>query len=473
MHVDPTTGQLVPDPGDPPIPTAPGVSSTPTTAVTSSTGTSRGALAPAAAARVAAARAALVQNEQAQIEAAQKDGELKAQRAKLEEQQADQEAAVRAQHAQLRQEANAAGEREFAGAKARHTEEWNRYRQMDIRDYWADKSTGHKVLAGIAVFLGGLGAGRNQAAEILQSNIARDFERQRERIERQYQAVQAAGRDVGSAGEQLAARMKSLDLKESAALATVAAKMKAELARLGVPQAQVAANKEILAIEAKAAEKRTQVDESERTRISSNVSRGVSQGGSAGADGLIFGPEGKVVANVGDKKKAEAINKFNAQYLVGRELLEKLRESYAKGFSFPVFGEEAQKRENLLSRAKTAHKNMQELGALAGPDAGLLETQFGGTLQQLTGSGGDVKIGESLKDLDSGHVKFLSSYGLPGSRVSADVRGEKAAPSSGAGAQRQPARARLPSADRARLIKHLREHPDDPRAPQIRAALGM
>lgn len=60
-------------------------------------------------------------------------------------------------------------------------------REMDnykFQDYWADKSTGQKVMAGIAIALGGVGGmyagdGRNRAIEIIDKEIDRDLNLQK------------------------------------------------------------------------------------------------------------------------------------------------------------------------------------------------------------------------------------------------------------------------------------------------------
>lgn len=51
------------------------------------------------------------------------------------------------------------------------------------KDFWADKSTGAKVLAGISIFLGGLGGGENQAMKIINQAIDRDNEAFKQKLQ--------------------------------------------------------------------------------------------------------------------------------------------------------------------------------------------------------------------------------------------------------------------------------------------------
>lgn len=56
--------------------------------------------------------------------------------------------------------------------------------------WWSNKSTGDKVLAGIAVFLGGLGGGQNNALKIIDSAIERDIQEQKTNLDIKGQRLQ-------------------------------------------------------------------------------------------------------------------------------------------------------------------------------------------------------------------------------------------------------------------------------------------
>lgn len=51
---------------------------------------------------------------------------------------------------------------------------------LDPNKFWANKTTGDKIMASVAVFLGGLGGGPNQALEIINNAVTRDIEAQKQ-----------------------------------------------------------------------------------------------------------------------------------------------------------------------------------------------------------------------------------------------------------------------------------------------------
>ena len=51
---------------------------------------------------------------------------------------------------------------------------------IDPNKFWANKTTGDKVMASIAIFLGGLGSGQNQALSVIDNAITRDIEAQKQ-----------------------------------------------------------------------------------------------------------------------------------------------------------------------------------------------------------------------------------------------------------------------------------------------------
>lgn len=51
---------------------------------------------------------------------------------------------------------------------------------VDPNRFWSDKSTGDKIMASVAIFLGGLGGGPNQALQVIDNAIQRDIESQKQ-----------------------------------------------------------------------------------------------------------------------------------------------------------------------------------------------------------------------------------------------------------------------------------------------------
>lgn len=59
-------------------------------------------------------------------------------------------------------------------------DEFKKASVIDPNKFWANKTTGDKIMASIAVFLGGLGGGNNQALGIIDNAITRDIEAQKQ-----------------------------------------------------------------------------------------------------------------------------------------------------------------------------------------------------------------------------------------------------------------------------------------------------
>jgi hypothetical protein len=67
-------------------------------------------------------------------------------------------------------------------------------KKVDPNQYWAEKSTGQKIFAGITLALGAIGAGftgRNDAATIITNQIEADIQRQRQNIESEKEGLGA------------------------------------------------------------------------------------------------------------------------------------------------------------------------------------------------------------------------------------------------------------------------------------------
>lgn len=477
MHTDPVTGQMVADPGDSLAPgIAPGAAASTETAGTS---ISRGGLTPDAQARLAAGRTVEQQAGTGLVDVARQAGQLAEQNARIKEEQANREAAVSAEYNARRLAAMDAADKDLAAARAAQKQAFDDYRNLGIHDFWSNKTTGRKIGAAIAVGLGGLNQrynqGRNVALDMLNKEIEDDFARQREGILKAREIAQEAKGNVGDVASMRAQQLKELDIKEAAARLKVSDEMKARLASLGVPQAQIDANKNVLEQQQKAAEKLQKVDESERTHIVSTHTKALQAPGT----GMVFGPGGQPLVDVGDKAKAVDVNKANKNYREINSLMTDLKSSYAKGVAIPLLSDEAQRREALQSRLLVLLKDQAQLGALSGSDMGLMEKQIGGPVSQFTGAGGVQRLGEMQKLIDRSHVSYLDSQGLAGAQVTDHLRGPAVAPAASPAVTQRPATAKAPvggglsAQDRARLMLHLRKNPNDPRADEIRSALGM
>lgn len=486
MHTDPVTGQMVADPGDS---LAPGITPGQVASTeTEGTSTSRGGLAPAAQARLDAGRAIDATAATGMVDAVAKAGALAEERARIEQEKANREAAVTAEYNNRRLQALDAADKDIQAARAAHKQAFDDYRKMGVGDFFSDKdpatgketrNTGRMVLAAITVGLGGLmqrsNGGRNTALEALNKTMDDYFAREREKILKARDVAAEAKGNIGDVAQNQVAALKALDIKEAAARSNVADEMKVRLAAFGVPQAQIDTNRAVLEQQQKAAEKLQKVDDSERTHIVSTHTRALQQPGT----GQVFGPGGKPLVDVGDKVKAKDINAVIANAREMAQSIKELAELDKKGVSMPLVGETAQRRESLRSSILLKAKEQAKLGALSGGDMSIMESQLGGKLSDATGAGRGARLDEMAKLLDRGTTAYLDSQGLAGAQVLESVGvTPKAKPAAAPAAAATPTKAPasgggLSSADRAKLLLHLKRNPNDPRAPDIRAALGM
>lgn len=88
--------------------------------------------------------------------------------------------------------------------------------EIDPNRYWANKSTGEKVLAGIGLFLGAFGSNGNQAAKIIQNAINTDIESQKANLDQKSRGLQ---QQKGILGEMYSLTRDATAAKEAARVA--------------------------------------------------------------------------------------------------------------------------------------------------------------------------------------------------------------------------------------------------------------
>jgi len=212
--------------------------------------------------------------------------------AKLDAAERDQQAHIDQEKERQRIEAEFQKRIEAANAKAQA--DYQAYRQMGLKDPEAEQSFGHKVLAAIAIGLGqyaaGINGGSNQALNIIQAANAQNIALQKAAIDKKLKEAELSGKDAAEVEKERADAYRRLDLKGSALLQASADKLKVELARIGVPAAQIASNADIQKLEAEALQKREGVMESirkdetilQREDIADQARRARKMGGGAG-----------------------------------------------------------------------------------------------------------------------------------------------------------------------------------------------
>lgn len=218
---------------------------------------------------------------QALVDAERKASGVRKEIADIHQMETSEAGALAAARAQRVSQIQEQGNARIEAARARAAQVEERFQKAEVRDFFADKGTGSKVLAAIAVGLGAIGSalakGPNHALQIVQHTIDADLARQRANIDKMKDNVLFARtgiRDAEEAKEQLLADATA----RSAAELDVSAKKWAEMkARLGAPMEEVLADKNIATLRAAAAERRIQALEPLTKRVSTTTERTIAQ----------------------------------------------------------------------------------------------------------------------------------------------------------------------------------------------------
>lgn len=181
------------------------------------------------------------------------------------------------------------GRRRMEAAQTRLAAEQDRLARMEFKDFWADKTTGQRVLSRIGVALGAAGAAMakipNFALQMLNSAIEQDFAVQRFNIDKQKQVAQAEG-GVLAARQWREDALRDLDIRRAGAERATAAQVEAEASKRGTDVAQLNGAKAAEGLRMQAAQREQKWQEGQRVKIQSEVQKQTVTGtGGAGAGG--------------------------------------------------------------------------------------------------------------------------------------------------------------------------------------------
>lgn len=192
--------------------------------------------------------------------------------------------------------------------------DYEAFKKFGIKDPEADDNFVTKILKAILVGLGGFAAARNGgpngALEVITAANRDNINRQKAQQEKLFQVSQKSGKDVGEAQTQRDDAFKQLDLKHAALLDSSAGMLRSELARLGIPQAQIDANKDIQKIEAEALgvrEKTLASIRDDETSLARADIAASSRRHKAGAGGVAGDAMGKFAERAGALQPGEQI----------------------------------------------------------------------------------------------------------------------------------------------------------------------
>jgi hypothetical protein len=155
--------------------------------------------------------------------------------------------------------------------------------KADIKDYWESQSTGNKILAGLGIALGGIGAGMagqssNRALDVINKAIEQDFARQKANFENARAMASESREQTQAARQNLADRANMLNLSKAAAYDTLADKYAAMAAKRGVlGEADLAKDAVLFDLRAKQNQAKLEYEKGLRQSVTSSTQRQVTQ----------------------------------------------------------------------------------------------------------------------------------------------------------------------------------------------------
>lgn len=429
-------------------------------------------------------------NVDAQRGAIDQQTDINTRRANVEAEGAQQTAQLAADQEKFAEAQRKLWDAEYARRDAIAQKDMQEARNAKIQDFWADKTTGQKIAAGMAVLFGGLArtklyaAGnlnaRNEGADFIAKAVEDDYKKQQDRIEQLRQNAERSGKNRDTYLEQIDRMEDRMNARFAVATKKLAADVTARLAKVLPDQAAVDGNKAKLALDAIAIDAEQKLEEGKRKKVSATVNRsetlmdpGFAAATRPGMDVNIYGVDGKPIAQVKDPKAATKINEANAAFRQMTGLLKQLENSYDKnGKWIAPWGDEKTVRESLQSQIDVAAKTLYDLGVVAGPDMGIIRGGTGGGA--WTGPQAVKNIRTTQAMLAQKQIAALDSQGLPGRQVVGQLL---SAPSFGETQPTQQAPVQggrsggASSADIAALQRYLQSNPNGPRAGEVRERL--
>lgn len=187
------------------------------------------------------------------VAAVHEEAEIKAKVAKAEAERAQADLDQKVEAKQEEDQIIGRSEQRIAERRAARDAEYAKYKDMSVQDAWGDNGTAKRVLAGIAMILGG----RLGAAVVIGAAQGLE-EKKRTELALQEKVMAQAGRSLEEIKDQTAEDMAAFKNRQAAAFGVTAARLEQEKRAQGIPENKIAEDKEIIAI--KAAEQKANLD---------------------------------------------------------------------------------------------------------------------------------------------------------------------------------------------------------------------
>lgn len=196
---------------------------------------------------------------EAAIQAVKKEEDLKVEKAKIQAESAEKQRIERDKALADKALRDAEYSRQEKADLAEIEADKNAFKGAKITDYYEGK-TGKKIMAAFAIGLGHIAGGmdgtnQNRALEIINANIARDLEIQKENVKKLADNLKAS-RDFAGDRRTLNADLEArLEAQAAGKITSIADEFQSRLIAQGVPEAEASSNKVVANLRAQAAEK--------------------------------------------------------------------------------------------------------------------------------------------------------------------------------------------------------------------------
>lgn len=453
--------------------------------------------------------AADLQNIQAETErVAGQKGDLGVQRAGLEQHVADQQV-VQAQEVERRR---AALEQTTSAEMAKRQQTLDvateKYNAMGFKDFWSratvagkeGTNTGARILGAISMALGAAGAGLahmpNYAMEMIDKAIDRDYQMQKDSILKARDTVEQARFGVDQARLSKADKLLDLENWRKSAYEQAGAQAKSMLAKMNVPEAEADKSALVVATRQKAFDSQQALTKgtAELSNIRAETSLKLAEATKARAEAGAKGTEGA-------DDKGRAAGKQIEYATMASQMHDDINKLKRTGLPTPETLDRLQRNDSALKMISESHGVTGLAGTLMARKVHALpKGRFEGISSQqqeavnsfellakkastvLSGQGHANVEGTMsmmmLKPEDSPEVKAQKLQNLShiadNAQVLSGKYGQRLDAADAARAPAPPAPPRqLDAVTKARLLERLQKFPNDPRAGEVRALLGM
>lgn len=312
------------------------------------------------------------------------------------------------------------------------------------KSYWADKSTGFKILSAILEgastrnsYTLGEDPNNSPVARTIREAVEGDkakklaaYKRSSEYLAEARKGPEAARAAMVNAIDDInavAASAMDVSLKKAAALAS-SRKLDPQRLNALIEQTKAQNANDLAETTASIAQRNLAANAVTNSRVQNTKTTAPVE--KAGQDTLVYGEGGKPIGRTKTPKQAEEANTVNGAFRKMDGLMSALEQSYrTNGKAYNPFTGTYQDQKNLKAELSATWKETAKLGALSGSDYKLMEDAVGGG---WTGEQGADKLKAARATAARGHAAKLDTLSLPGKQIVAQISAPAVAGEAGA-----------------------------------------